>query len=214
MTWIETIARIRREYSKDKINQKNISADPIKQFGIWFKKAVDTEFIDPNAMVLSTSTPDGRPSSRVVLIKKVNKKGFYFFTNYESKKGKELADNPNASLLFYWDKLDRQVRIEGRAEKISAEESEEYFKSRPYKSRIGAWASRQSEVLPSRFRLIRKAAELMVKYPRNVPLPEFWGGYCLRPETIEFWQGRENRLHDRIVYSRTETGWDINRLYP
>lgn len=214
MTWIETIARIRREYSKDKINQRNISGDPIKQFEVWFKKAVDTEFIDPNAMILSTSTPDGKPSSRVVLIKKVNEKGFYFFTNYESKKGKELADNPNASLLFYWDKLDRQVRIEGRAEKISAAESEEYFKSRPYKSRIGAWASRQSEVLPSRFKLIRRAAELMVKYPKNVPLPDFWGGYCLVPETIEFWQGRENRLHDRIVYCRTESGWDVKRLYP
>lgn len=214
MTWIETIARIRREYSKDKINQKNISNDPIKQFEVWFKKAVDTEFIDPNAMILSTATPDGKPSSRVVLIKQANEKGFYFFTNYESRKGKELAENPNASLLFYWDKLDRQVRIEGRVEKISFEESEEYFKSRPYKSKIGAWASRQSEVLPSRFKLLRKAAELMVKYPKNVPLPDFWGGYCLVPETIEFWQGRENRLHDRIVYHRTDTGWDFKRLYP
>jgi pyridoxamine 5'-phosphate oxidase len=150
----------------------------------------------------------------MVLLKQYDSRGFVFYTNYESRKGKEIAENPYGSLLFYWDILERQVRIDGKIEKISKEESEAYFKTRPYASRIGAIASMQSEILPSRFTLMRKVAELIMKHPVKVPLPPYWGGYRLQPETIEFWQGRKSRLHDRFLYTKENSKWNVKRLYP
>lgn len=203
-----------RDYSRSSLSEKNILKDPIAQFRIWFDEAKSSGFLDANAMVLSTSTSQGRPSSRVVLLKSFSDRGFNFFTNYESRKGEELLENPQACLLFFWDKLERQVRIEGFAEKLTAEESDEYYQTRPYLSRLGAWASKQSKPLATRFKLMREVAALMVKYPVNVPLPPYWGGYRLVPENFEFWQGRQSRLHDRFTYARTENGWEIDRLYP
>jgi pyridoxamine 5'-phosphate oxidase len=165
-------------------------------------------------MTLSTVSGDCKPSSRVVLLKQFDNSGFVFFTNYESQKGSDLANNPNACLLFFWDSLERQVRIEGTVEKIRPGESDDYFQTRPYTSRIGAWASVQSRQLSGRFELMKKVAVLMAKYPKNVPLPPFWGGYRLKPNSFEFWQGRESRLHDRVKYTLENTVWNVIRLYP
>ncbi len=206
---------IRRDYRKYKLDEDSVNQNPISQFNLWMENAVSSELIEPTAFVLSTVNKDSKPSSRVLLLKGIDDKGLIFYTNYESRKGTELAENPNAAMLFFWDILERQVRIEGQVEKLSYEESEQYFKSRPYTSRLGAWASKQSQVLKSRFTLMRKVAMLMMKYPVNVPLPEFWGGYRLIPEYFEFWQGRESRLHDRIrYYNQTDGIWQIDRLSP
>lgn len=214
MSIIDSLYDLRRDYLNGRFDESTAANDPFKQFELWFEQASDSGLIEPNAMTIATSTPNGKPSIRVVLIKKVDKNGFVFFTNYESRKGIEILSNPQASLLFYWDKLERQVRIEGVIEKVTTEESEEYFKTRPYESRLGAWASKQSSLLNSRFSLMRSVVKLMAKYPIEVPLPPFWGGYRLIPDYFEFWQGRKSRLHDRITYSKENGSWTKHRLYP
>jgi pyridoxamine 5'-phosphate oxidase len=214
MSIIDSLFDLRRDYLNGQFDDSTADDNPFRQFELWFEQATASGLIEPNAMTVATSTLSGKPSIRVVLIKKVDKNGFVFFTNYDSRKGQEIQENPQASLLFYWDNLERQVRIEGKIEKVSLEESEEYFKSRPYESRLGAWASKQSTVLKSRFSLMRSVVKLMAKYPGDVPLPPFWGGYRLVPDYFEFWQGRKSRLHDRITYSKQNNKWIKQRLYP
>ena len=214
MSVIDSLFQLRRDYTKGKFDETTAHDDPFEQFKLWFQDAMDASLVEPNAMVVSTVSPENKPSSRVLLIKKVDDRGFVFFTNYESRKGNEIANNQNGSILFYWDKLERQVRIEGRIEKVTKEESDEYFQTRPYESRLGAWASMQSRHLTSRFKLLKEVAVIMSKYPVHVPLPPYWGGYRLVPEYFEFWQGRESRLHDRIVYDRENNNWAKKRLYP
>lgn len=211
----EAIQSLRKDYTQGRFDEKTAKDDPFEQFSEWFEQVLKSDFIEPTAMVLSTVDKNGIPSSRVVLLKKFDNSGFVFFTNYESKKGNDIEENPNVSLLFYWDKLERQVRIVGKAEKISKEESEEYFRTRPYLSRIGAWASKQSSPLKSRFTLMREVAKLTIKFPKEVPLPPHWGGYRIVPYYFEFWQGRPSRLHDRIAYILQANGtWTKQRLYP
>jgi pyridoxamine 5'-phosphate oxidase len=210
-----SIADLRKEYTRHGLSESDIDPDPLVHFQRWFDQAIAAGLIEPNAMTLATATPDGRPSARMVLLKGVDNGGFVFFTNYESRKGMELAANPWAALVFYWPELERQVRIEGRVERISAEESDAYFASRPNGSRIGAWASRQSSVIGSRADLEQRVAELEQFYAdRTVPRPPFWGGFRVIPDTIEFWQGRPNRLHDRLHYRRNAGRWIIERLSP
>jgi pyridoxamine 5'-phosphate oxidase len=198
------------------LTKSNVDANPIRQFQTWFDEVRDSGVSDQDAtsMTLATATTDGRPSARIVLLKSFDDQGFVFFTNYESQKGKELNENPRASLLFYWSELWRQVRIEGEVEKISAAESERYFQSRPLGSRLGAWASIQSEVIDHREALEARFAELQKRFGEDVPRPEHWGGYRLKPNSIEFWQGRDNRLHDRLRYRREDGAWVIERLAP
>ena len=189
--------------------------DPIDLFRAWFDDATRAGILMPEAMTLATTTSDGRPSARMVLLKGFDANGFVFFTNYRSRKARELTGNPHAALCFHWSILQRQVRIEGCVTRTSVEESEAYFRTRPRGSRIGAWASSQSETLDSRETLEARVRELEAKYPgENVPLPEFWGGFRIAPARIEFWQGRINRLHDRLVYSRQNDTWRLERLYP
>lgn len=209
------LAQIRREYSREELSEDHVDPDPIVQFGHWMAEAVAAELPEPTAMCLSTVNAEGRPSSRMVLLKGFDADGFVFFTNYNSLKGRDLAVNANAALTFFWPELERQVRISGKADKVSEEESDEYFKTRPFTSRVGAWASDQSEVLDSKMALAARAAKLAVKYASgNVPRPPHWGGYRLRPDQIEFWQGRPSRLHDRIVYELQDHHWAISRLAP
>lgn len=207
---------LRRNYTRESLSEADVNTDPFKQFEHWFREALNSQLPEPNAMTLASATPDGRPSARTVLLKGFDHQGFVFYTNYESKKGQEVDTNPRVALLFTWLELERQIRIEGTAERVSAEESEDYFQSRPKGSQVGAWASPQSRVIPGREWLEEKMEELndTFKHDENLPLPPFWGGYRVRPDCIEFWQGRENRLHDRIQYTRTETGWKIERLAP
>jgi pyridoxamine 5'-phosphate oxidase len=210
----EKIQNLRRQYSKEKLSAKLVNKDPFAQFNKWFSDSLKCGFLDPNAMTVATADKNGKPSARVVLLKGFDEKGFVFYTNYRSRKGKELEQNPFACLLFYWDKLDRQIRIEGKIEKVSKEESEQYFASRPYKSRLGAWASNQSSVIDSRNTIVKEFIKYLVKFGRNVPLPDYWGGYRLVPNVFEFWQGRPNRLHDRVQYTQQKKGWKIERLAP
>jgi pyridoxamine 5'-phosphate oxidase len=197
------------------LDEKTIDPDPIKQFQIWFNDAIAAKLPMPEAMTLATATRDGRPSARMVLLKQVDHDGFVFFTNYRSAKADQLDANPYAALVFYWSQLDRQVRIEGSVVKTSAQESRDYFKTRPRESQIGAWASEQSQAIASRQVLERRAQELEDLYrDREVDLPEHWGGYRLKPERIEFWKSRIGRLHDRILYQRDDSGWSIIRLAP
>jgi pyridoxamine 5'-phosphate oxidase len=214
MTDHEDISSLRRQYTKKSLSASSVSADPFKQFTKWFDEALKSGFLEPNGMTLATSTKDGIPSARVVLLKGYDEKGFVFYSNYKSRKGKELEANPNACLLFYWDKLERQIRIDGKVEKASKEESETYFKSRPFKSRVGAWASNQSSVIAGRTVIMKEFLKYLVKFGSNVPLPPTWGGYRLIPSAFEFWQGRPNRLHDRIRYCKLKSGWKIERLAP
>lgn len=202
------------DYNKFKLNDDNLEPNPFDQFKIWFDQAIEEKVTEPTAMTLSTASAQGKPSSRVVLLKKYDDRGFVFFTNYDSRKGKEIAENPQASLLFFWCELERQIRIAGKIEKISHEESEEYFQTRDYTSRLGAWASHQSRPLSSRFSLMRKVAGLMIKYPNNVPLPDHWGGYRVIPDEFEFWQGRKSRLHDRFRFTLENGVWSASRLNP
>jgi pyridoxamine 5'-phosphate oxidase len=190
-------------------------ADPLDLFRRWYAAAERSGIAHPEAMALGTATPDGVPAVRMVLLKGVDERGFTFFTNYESRKGLELRDNPRAALTFYWAVLERQVRVEGTVSRLTEEESSAYFRSRPRGSRIGAWASRQSDVLETREVLERRVREYEARFSEGeVPLPPFWGGYRVAPAHIEFWQGRVNRLHDRLLFERTATGWTSARLYP
>lgn len=208
------IQNLRRQYSKSTLTTSAVSKDPFKQFEKWFNEVLRSGFLEPNAMTLATADKAGKPSIRIVLLKGFDDKGFTFYSNYKSKKGKELETNPQASLLFYWDKLERQVRIEGKAVKVTQEESDKYFQTRPYKSRVGAWASKQSTVIESRNVIVKEFLKYMVKFRTHVPLPQDWGGYRIIPDSFEFWQGRPNRLHDRIKYTRTKSTWKIERLAP
>lgn len=199
------------------LTKATVDPNPIRQFALWFKEAGESGMSEQDAtsMTLATADKDGRPCARIVLLKSFDESGFVFFTNYNSRKGSELADNARACLLFYWAPLWRQVRIEGRVEKVSAAESEEYFHSRPLGSKIGAWASNQSQRVTSRNELDERFEEFNLKFADNVPRPPHWGGYRVRPQVIEFWQGRENRLHDRLVYTQQNEGnWRIERLAP
>ena len=210
------LASLRRNYARESLTEADVNPDPIAQFDHWFREALNSELSEPNAMTVATATRDGRPSARTILLKGFDHRGFVFYTNYESRKGQELDENPQAAILFNWLELERQIRIEGAVERVSQEESEAYFQSRPKGSQIGAWASPQSRVLPERGELEAKVAELTTTFKHDdvLPLPPFWGGYRVRPDVIEFWQGRENRLHDRIRFTKTETGWNIERLAP
>jgi pyridoxamine 5'-phosphate oxidase len=209
-------ADLRRNYSAGTLERADLDADPIKQFQNWFDRAVaEHSSGDANAMVLATADKKGRPSSRTILFKGVDERGFIFYTNYNSRKGRELAENPNAALTFYWPGSERQVCVAGTVSKISAAESENYFKSRPRGSQLAAWASNQSDAVPDRDTLDKKWDELDAKFPKDIPLPPNWGGYVLKPERIEFWQGRVNRLHDRFCYMRQPgNSWKLERLSP
>lgn len=209
-----SIADLRTEYKRGALDEAHADADPIKQFARWFDEARAADVAEPNAMVLATADQTGRPSARVVLLKGVDERGFVFFTNYESRKGVELAANPQAALLFFWPELERQVRIEGPVERVAERESDEYFRSRPLASRIGAWASPQSRVIASRAWLMARAAEMGLRHGTNPSRPPFWGGYRVLPQAVEFWQGRPSRLHDRLRYTRAEGGWMRERLAP
>jgi len=209
------ISALRREYIKDHLEPELLLPDPVDQFAQWFEEAKNTGIPDPNGMAIATVGPDGQPSLRTVLLKYFDKKGFVFFTNYESRKGAEIEGNNKVSLLFPWLILERQVVIYGVAEKISKMESLKYFTSRPTGSQIGAWVSNQSSVISSRSLLVAKFEEMKQKFSKGeIPLPSFWGGFRVVPHSIEFWQGRENRLHDRFMYTKTEVDWKIERLAP
>ena len=209
-------AKLRRDYMQRSLSEYEVDADPVKQFIAWLNEAVDAGAMEPNAMTLATSTSDGLPSARIVLLKRVDHEGFAFFTNYRSPKARDLEANPRAALLFYWPELERQVRIEGAVSRTSEDESDAYFNNRPPDARVGSAASVQSEVLASREVLERAAADLRARYPHgNVPRPAHWGGYRLRPTRLEFWQGRPSRLHDRIDYVVIPGGaWATRRLSP
>jgi pyridoxamine 5'-phosphate oxidase len=198
------------------LTRNNVDPNPIRQFERWYDamRATGVSEQDATSMILATATADGQPSARVVLLKSFDDRGFVFFTNYQSQKGNELKENPRASLLFYWSGLWQQVRVEGEVEKISAAESEEYFQSRPLGSRLGAWASNQSEVIDHRETLETRFTEMQKRFGDHVPRPEHWGGYRVKPTSIEFWQGRDNRLHDRLRYRREGDAWLIERLAP
>lgn len=210
------LSEFRKEYSTKGLHREDLNEDPVRQFESWFQQATELAVHEPNAMTLATISPDGIPSQRTVLLKAFDTKGFTFFTNYESRKARHIAANPDVSLLFPWITLERQVIIQGRAEKISMSESLKYFTTRPRESQIGAWVSNQSEVISSRKMLLRKLDEIRSKFKDGeIPLPSFWGGYRIVPRSIEFWQGGPARIHDRFLYSRqSDDSWQIDRLAP
>jgi pyridoxamine 5'-phosphate oxidase len=209
-----SIADLRREYMRASLDEQDTDENPIRQFERWFHEALQADVPEPNAMSVATVAPNGRPSSRILLLKDMGADGFTWFTNYESRKGRELAENPHAALLFFWIELERQVRIEGRVEQVSAAESDAYFQIRPLGSRIGAIASAQSRSIENRQTLERQFLHTEQKYGKNPPRPAHWGGFRLIPDTIEFWQGRSSRLHDRILYTLHEGTWRRQRLQP
>jgi pyridoxamine 5'-phosphate oxidase len=208
------LANIRRDFESGGLLEADMAADPFAQFTAWMNDALNADILDPNAMTVATVGVDNKPSTRVVLLKGFDENGFVFFTNYESKKGRDLMANGNASFNFFWPQLHRQVAIYGRVEKTSREESEKYFKSRPVDSRLAAWASAQSSEIASREVLETRFNEFREKFGDDVPLPPFWGGFRLTPHKFEFWQGRQNRLHDRIVYTYVDNTWRMSRLSP
>ena len=213
---MNTLADIRKEYRLHRLNEETVADDAMDQFERWWQEAVNSVIEEVNAMTLATSSADGLPSARIVLLKGYHERGFQFYTNYESFKAKQILENPRACLVFFWKELERQIRITGLVEKVSQKDSDAYFKSRPAGSRIGAWASPQSEVIENSEWLASRANQLEIEFGENpIPRPPHWGGYLVRPVTIEFWQGRPNRLHDRILYSLQENGhWMIERLAP
>ena len=212
----KTISALRREYSSETLLEQDVAADPIQQFQKWWDQVITSEIVEPNAMTLATASADGLPSARVVLLKGFDERGFVFFTNYESFKGMQLEENPKACLVFFWKELERQVRILGVVSRLPEEESDVYFHSRPVGSRIGAWASPQSQVIENREWLERTFDKRKVEFREgNIPRPPHWGGYLVKPVIVEFWQGRFSRLHDRIQYTLQEDGtWKIERLAP
>ncbi len=210
-----SLADLRKSYERAELNEEASHADPLQQFDQWLKEAIIAEVPEPNAMTLATVAANGRPSTRIVLIKEYDEHGIVWYTNYDSRKGEELAANPFAALQFHWVELERVVRIEGVVEKVSAQESDDYFKSRPLDSRIGAWASPQSQVIPNRGVLVANAAKYGAKFLLQPPRPPHWGGYRLKPDNWQFWQGRPSRLHDRLRYTLQDgDGWLRERLAP
>ena len=209
--WFESL---RISYEQGELNESDVNHNPIQQFNIWLQEAITNLVSEPNAMVLATANKNGEPSARNVLLKSADEKGFIFFSNKQSDKAKDLAENPQATLLFSWLSQHRQVIVKGKVSEISREESNEYFQTRPYGSRISAWVSNQSQVIKNREVLEQKVKEFMEKYPEEVPMPDYWGGYILKPESVEFWQGRPSRLHDRIRFTKKEKSWIIERISP
>ncbi len=210
------MTKLRREYTDAGLDERDVDANPFKQFEDWFQEAIDAKLDLPDAMTLATATRGGMPSARIVLLRGLDERGFVFYTDYESQKGEELAENPNAALVFYWRELDRQVRITGQVSKVSRENSNNYFQTRPVDSRLAALASKQSEVIPNRAVLEKRFKQLAAQYQdEEIPLPSDWGGYRLSPNMIEFWSGRPSRLHDRLRYTRQpDDGWRIERISP
>lgn len=210
------LADLRRNYTKGGLSEENLNPNPFKQFELWFQQAIEADLIEPNAMTLATATTDAKPFLRTVLLKYFDTQGFVFFTNYSSRKAEQIKDNPNVCILFPWIALERQVIIQGKVTKISTAESLKYFISRPRGSQLGAWCSPQSSVISSRKLLEEKLEEVKRKFhDKEIPLPSFWGGYRVIPNSFEFWQGRENRLHDRFFYTLLEDkSWQIKRLAP
>ena len=209
------LAAIRKDYALSSLTERDVDADPIRQFERWFADALSAQVLEPNAMTLATATRDGSPSARIVLLKGVDAHGFTFFTDYRSRKGAELTENPLAALTFLWKEIERQVRIAGVVSRVSSAESEAYFRSRPPGSRLGAWASHQSAVIASREALEERLRDVTRQFPTDdIPLPPHWGGFRVVPDEVEFWQGRPSRLHDRLRYHREPSGWQIERLSP
>ena len=209
------LAALRRDYARSSLSEGDVDADPVRQFERWFADALAALVLEPNAMTLATATRDGVPSARIVLLKGVDARGFVFYTDYRSRKGAELSENPLAALTFLWKEIERQVRISGAVSRTSEAESAAYFQTRPLGSRLGAWASHQSSVIENRAQLEERLHAVEVRYTDgNVPLPPYWGGFRVVPDEIEFWQGGTNRLHDRLLYRREDSGWKIQRLSP
>lgn len=209
------INSVRHDFSKEKLDEHDVFENPIFQFAKWFEEAVAAQVIDPNAMTLCSATKDGKPSSRIVLLRNFSENGFVYYSNYNSRKGSEIEENPNCAILFFWPELERQIRIEGVVQKQTPEESDLYFNSRPRESKLGAWTSEQSKKILNREVLNKEYEKVSLQYPdENVPRPPHWGGYLVKPSTIEFWQGRPNRLHDRILYTMENNIWKIARLAP
>lgn len=212
---MKNLSDFREEYRKGELHESEMLADPLEQFKVWMDDAINSHLSEPNAMAVATSTPDGKPSIRVVLLKEVNERGFVFYTNYRSRKGREIEKNPQASIVFDWHPIERQVRIEGKVLKVSAEESDRYFDSRPEGSKIGAWVSPQSEIVENREALDKMQEETERRFEgKTIVRPPHWGGYIVIPEVVEFWQGRPSRLHDRVAYCKTEDGWQMKRMAP
>jgi len=216
MTTVHSISDIRKVYQLKSLLEKDVDPNPIKQFQIWWQEAIESKIEEPNAMTLATCGSSGKPSARIVLLKGIHENGFIFFTNYLSRKGEEIQQNPFVSLLFFWKELERQIRIEGKIKKVSKEESDQYFFSRPRESRIGAWSSPQSQVIENREYLQKNVEKYNAQFDhQNIPRPDYWGGYVVEPYRIEFWQGGPGRVHDRLEYVLTENNfWNIERLAP